>query len=199
MPAQETQAIAEKLNASVLFWRRTNVNGLERLELWAEPNRIVAASTVICLEYGGFRLEHRWKLTPDWRVLSAEIERWSEHGHARVRLERVGNGWEVDGAARPDLNGVDEPDLSITPFCNTFPIRKVPQKPGQSLTLDTAFIDSASLTVTRSRQRYERQGPGRFRYIDLGLFSGFEANLTTDEDGLIQCYEGLFERVTPSV
>lgn len=49
MPAQETQVMAEKLNASVLFWRRTNVNGLERLELEVEPNRIVAASTVVCL------------------------------------------------------------------------------------------------------------------------------------------------------
>ena len=44
---------------SVLFWRRTDVPGLERLELTVLAEAITASSTVICAEDGGFRLDHR--------------------------------------------------------------------------------------------------------------------------------------------
>lgn len=176
----------------VLFWRRTDVEGLERLELTIEPDRVTAVSTVVCLEAGGHRVDHRWLLDGDWRAQSVTVERWNAHGHGRVQVERAGSGWRVDGAARPDLDGADEPDLSVTPFCNTFPIRRT----AESLTLDTAFIDGASLTVARSRQRYVRHDAGRLRYIDLGLAKGFEADLEVDEQGLVVRYEHLFERVT---
>src|SRR5262249_41978862 len=74
-----------------------------------------------------------------------------------------------------------QPDLSVTPFCNTFPIRRTPKGVGESLLLNTAFIDGPALTVARSSQRYDRQGPGRVRYVDLGLSRGFEADLVVDE------------------
>ena len=96
-----------------------------------------------------------------------------------------------------DLDGAQEPDLSVTPFCNTFPIRRTPAATGASLALDTAFIDGPALTVARSSQRYDRQGPGRVRYVDLGLSRGFEADLTVDDAGLVLRYEHLFERLAP--
>lgn len=187
------------MTPTILFWRRTDTQGIERLELTQGPDVITANSTVICIDEGGFRLDHRWHLTPDWRALSVTVERWNSEGQGRLRLERARTGWLVDGAPRPDLDGAEEPDLSVTPFCNTFPIRRTPPQPGQSLTLDTAFIDGPALTVTRSRQRYDRQGPGRLRFVDLGLSKGFEADLTVDADGLVLRYEHLFERVAPGV
>ena len=53
------------------------------------------------------------------------------------------------------------------------------------------------MTVARSRQRYERLGPDRLRYLDLGLSSGFEADLRVDDRGLVLRYQHLFERVAP--
>jgi uncharacterized protein len=58
------------MSASVLFWRRTDVEGLERLELAIEPDAVTAMSTVICLEAGGFRIEHRWRLDRPLAYLS---------------------------------------------------------------------------------------------------------------------------------
>lgn len=185
----------ERLRHSVLFWHRKDVEGLERLELAIGPEGITAASTVLCLEAGGFRLDHHWRLGLDWRVQSARIERWSAQGHGTLYVERSGTGWKVDGHLRPDLEGAEEPDLSVTPFCNTFLIRRVPEADGASLTRDTVFINGPALTVARSRQRYDRQGLRRLRYADLGLFAGFEADLTVDETGLVLSYEGLFDRV----
>ena len=185
------------MSSSVLFWRRIDVEGLERLELTVASEGVSATAAVICLEAGGFRIEHRWRLDPDWRAQSVVVERWNAQGHGVLHLERAGTGWRVDGAPRPDLDGAEEPDLSVTPFCNSFPIRRTPERAGASLPLDTAFIDGPALTVARSRQRYDRQGPGRLRYVDLGLSRGFEADLMVDDAGLVLTYEHLFERVAP--
>src|SRR5690606_3895508 len=68
----------------ILFWRRTDVPGLERMVLTVSPDEVAAASTVICVEDGGFRLDHRWLLTPDWRARSLEVERWGVDGHRRL-------------------------------------------------------------------------------------------------------------------
>ncbi|MFC3077501.1 putative glycolipid-binding domain-containing protein [Phenylobacterium terrae] len=185
------------MTTTTLFWRRLDVEGLERLELTLAPDAVLAASSLICLEAGGFRLDHRWRLTPDWRALSVTVERWSAHGHGALTLERAGAGWRVDGAHRSDLDGAEEPDLSVTPFCNTLPIRRTPGAAGSSLTLDVAYIDAPALTVARSRQRYDRQGPERLRYVDLGLSAGFEADLDVDAQGLVVTYQHLFARTAP--
>ncbi|HYG85047.1 MAG TPA: putative glycolipid-binding domain-containing protein [Azospirillum sp.] len=103
----------------------------------------------------------------------------------------------VDGTRRGDLDGAQEPDLSVTPFCNTFPIRRTPAGAGASLTLDTCFVDGATMTVARSRQRYDRLSPDRLRYVDLGLFAGFAAEVQVDGRGLVVRYQHLFERLAP--
>ncbi|MGL4236314.1 putative glycolipid-binding domain-containing protein [Tabrizicola sp.] len=185
------------MSKPILFWRRTDLEGCERLELVIEPDQIRATSTLVCLEAGGFRLDHSWRLSSDWRVQTVTVERWNDREHGRLELLKNGSSWLVNGKPRPDLDGAEEPDLSVTPFCNTFPIRRTSESYGASLTLDTAFIDGPALTVARSRQRYERQGPGRLRYVDLGLSLGFEADLTVDHQGLVLRYEHLFERMTP--
>jgi hypothetical protein len=185
------------MTTTVLFWRRIDVEGLERLELSVGPDGVSAVSTVLCLEDGGLRLDHRWHLGPDWRARSVTVERWSRRSRGVLRLERAGQSWQVNGTPRPDLDGAEEPDISVTPFCNTLPIRRTPATPGESLTLDVALIDGTALSVTRSRQRYDRQGPGRLRFVALGRSLGFEADLVVDEDGLVIRYEHLFERIAP--
>jgi uncharacterized protein len=150
---------------------------------------------VIGVADGGFRLDHAWQLTPDWRATSLRVERWGADDRRVLALERDGCGWRVNGEGRPDLDGAEEPDLSVTPFCNTLPIRRLLASDDASLTLDVAYVNGSDLTVTRSRQRYERQGPGRIRYVDLGLFPGFEAELDVDGRMLVVSYEHLFERV----
>ena len=182
----------------ILFWRRTDVTGLERLALTISADAVLAEATVICLEDGGFRLDHHWRLTPDWRALSLDVERWGPAGRTRLHLERTVGGWSVDGVRRADLDGAEEPDLSVTPFCNTFPIRRTPAGAGESLTLDTCLVDGAAMTVARSRQKYDRLGPDRLRYVDLGLSVGFEADLQVDDQGLVLRYQHLFERVAPA-
>jgi uncharacterized protein len=67
-----------------------------------------------------------------------------------------------------------------------------------SLTIDTCFVDGVAMTITRSRQRYDRLGPQRLRCVDLGLSIGFEADLLVDDQSLVIQYQHLFERLAPT-
>jgi uncharacterized protein len=179
----------------LMCWRRLDMTGLELLALRIGSEGVSAKSSVICAWNGGFRLDHAWELTPDWRALSLQIEKRGADRPQTLTLERDGGGWRVNGEPRLDLDGADEPDLSVTPFCNTLIMRRMSKTDGASLTVDTAYVNADDLTVTRSRQRYDYKAPGLFRYIDLGLSAGFEADLQVDEERLVQRYEHLFERV----
>jgi len=181
--------------SQVIFWQRQDMPGMERLTLTVSDDALIAVSTVICVEDGGFRLDHRWTLSRDWRTRSVEVEKWSADGHSRLALERAGSSWKVDGMRRPDLDEADEPDLSVTPFCNTLPIQRMMREKLESFTLDTCYIDAATMRIARSFQKYEWVAPNHLRYIDLGLSIGFEADLKIDDTGLVVSYQNLFERV----
>ena len=186
------------MKRSVFHWQRVDMPGLERLVLERTDTGIVATSTVLCLEAGGYRLDYVWDFDPSWQTRSVSIRRRGENGETSRLLERKDGNWYVDGSLREDLACVDHPDLSVTPFCNTPPILDLSSHAGDELTIATAFIDGNDLSVGKSSQKYVRRGPLLVRYVDLGLSKGFEADLAIDEAGFVLDYEGLFKRVTPA-
>jgi len=64
-----------------------------------------------------------------------------------------------------------------------------------------AWISVPDLGVVASAQRYEHVRAGEngafVRYVDRGLFLGFEAELALDPSGLVRLYPGLAEAVEP--
>lgn len=177
-----------------IFWRRLDSDGLERLSVIEGDNGIIAKGTILTTEDGGCRLDHDWHLDSKWSALNVAVSREGADGRKALHLNRTGVSWTVDGQTRPDLDGASEVDLSLTPFCNTIALRRLMASGGDTITLDVAYIDAATLSVTPSRQAYERVTNTCFRYRDLGLYRGFEALLDVDDAGFVLRYEGLFER-----
>lgn len=178
------------------LWRRLDTIGLELFSIESAAGGHAARGLVLSAEAGGIEVEHAWRIDADWHAHDVEVTRRGEGGVRSVRLQRRGQAWLVDGMERGDLAGCVEADLSATPFCNTLPFRALAATPGSALEIDVAYIDAVTLTVTRSRQRYERTGPHSTRYVDLGVAAGFEARIEFDIDGLVSTYENLFERIT---
>lgn len=77
------------------------------------------------------------------------------------------------------------------------PWRRVNQAGAQDVriiaTANVLSIEGGGLRL--DHRRYERLGPAQLRFVDLGLFQGFTAELEVDEQGLVKKDEGLFERV----
>lgn len=183
------------MRTDTIFWRRLDACGLERLHLEIGAEGVVARSCLILTDTGGLQVDYVWRLTPDWRTTALDIRRRGPDGAGRIVLERADGGWIVDGRPRPDLDGTDEPDLSLTPFCNTIPVRRLRSEGQAARTLDVCYVDGATLAVVRSRQTYEVLTPCSVRYRDRGVAAGFEADLIVDAEGLVERYPPLFERL----
>lgn len=181
-------------NTEIIFWRRLDTDGLERLSVVESEDSVRIEGTILTTEDGGCRIDHHWQLDRDWRVLDVSITRTGADGNGTLHLERTGDGWMVNGQPRPDLDGVHEVDLSLTPFCNTLALRRFTGSGGKTITLNVAYVDGATLDVSRSRQAYDRIADRRFLFRDLGIASGFEAMLDVDDRGFVIQYEGLFVR-----
>jgi len=172
-------------------WRRLDVPGLETFELVTIDGDYAAASTIVQAGEDPFGLFYRWELDKDWRTCRLDL-RLEGVAPRTLTIERMERGWLVGGRENPALAHCDEIDLSATPFCNSLAIRQL-KGPGELIAL---YVDVPSLEVSPSRQRYEIIGKNRWRYIDLGIANGFEADLQIDNAGLVVAYEGLFESVT---
>jgi hypothetical protein len=83
----------------------------------------------------------------------------------------------------------------VTPFTNTPPLRACPLAPGEARSLRVAWVRWPELEVVPVEQEYRRVGasgpetpgaPERYRYRNLD--SGFEGELTVDDDLLVIDY-----------
>jgi len=183
--------------SETLRWRRSDGRSLEVLRLYGTPSGVIAHSNVVDASEHAFGVEYHWTLDAAWRTQSLQLRVVHTTVHS-LFIERADDAaWRIDGIHRTDLDGCEEIDLSITPFCNTLALRRFGPPPGGAGELTTLYLGFPDDSPIPSRQRYERLDDRVFKYVDLGRYSGFEARVTVDEHGLVQTYEGLFERIEP--
>jgi hypothetical protein len=97
----------------------------------------------------------------------------------------------------PELGGCIDVDISVTPFTNTLPIRRLGLAPTESAELLVAYFEGTELQAWPEPQQYtcleKSYGGGLYRFLSLD--GGFTTDLLVDADGLVLDYPGLFKRV----
>ena len=141
------------------------------------------------------RFAARYRIGCDarWHVRRAEI---AVAGDTRiVRLESDGAGaWTDAGTPLPGFGTAIDIDITVTPFTNTLPIRRLRLREGDAAEIVVVYVAVPELTITAAPQRYTCLRDGRrYRFESLG--TGFVREIDVDEDGLVVSYPGLFERV----
>jgi uncharacterized protein len=176
----------------VRTWRRIDSeSGLEHFRLRRTETGLDVESALISAGPQPFSMQYAWSLDAQWRSRRLHLRVFAPDEKSVV-IERAGaDSWQVDGRTTPELDGCSELDVSATPFCNALAIRAAGRRRSHELT--ALYVAVPELKLTPSRQRYERLGAARWRYIDLGVARGFTAVLQLDRDGLVRKYQHLFE------
>lgn len=168
--------------------------GLEHL-LLAEH---AADSVVLAFDekHGPFRLAYRLRWNDSWQLGEAELALATSRSSRRLSLRTDGRGhWRhLHGGAIDELDGCLDFDIWPTPFTNSFPIRREPMRVGERRQFLMAWVFGPDLTVQRQLQAYTRLADRLYLFENLDG-SGFRAELSVDEDGVVQDYPGLFQRV----
>src|SRR5262245_36629165 len=108
----------------IVRWQEWEGAGLEHLILRQQGDEISAESVVICSGEEPFAIRYRIACDAAWHAKSVEIGMIGSG--ARLSLASDGRGgWTKDGVLAPELDGALDPDLTITPFTNTLPVRRL--------------------------------------------------------------------------
>src|SRR3712207_2803474 len=184
-----------------VMWSAWDAPGLGHLHLEMHNDGVVADGIVIGATEGRpFRVAYEVRCDVGWRVRAVRVGvPRSEVLGVELLSDGQGNWTRPDGQIVPELRGCIDVDISVTPFTNTLPIRRLGLAPTESAEVSVVYIEGAELQAWPERQRYtclekgERGGLYRF----LSLDGGFTADLLVDADGLVLNYPGLFRRALP--
>lgn len=179
------------------IWRRIGALGIEYCALAEDAGSASLEGTVITEFDGEPALAHYVVTCPhDWQTASLELSLDQARSRRSLTLHRRNAGWVTDTQQEfAQLQGCIDVDLSVTPSTNTLPIRRLNLAVGASAEVTAAWVRFPALTVEPLRQRYTRSAPDRYRYESLE--SGFTAELTVDDLGLVTLYPGGWELWTP--
>src|SRR5713226_761051 len=121
--------------------------GLEHLRLRQNDTSMLIDSVVIGVEDEQiFRLWYEIQTDSDWKVRACTLRLLGDTT-PEITLHADGEGHWADAAGVPltALEGCIDVDISVTPFTNTLPIRRVPLHAGQSVDSQGLVIDYPGL------------------------------------------------------
>ena len=178
----------------VARWKDWSGAGLEHLVLKEGPSGIVADAVVFAtVDDDAIAVRYRILCDPNWRVRKAEIARLGDERPIELVSDGAGNWADAAGVAQTQLRGALDIDISVTPFTNTLPIRRLNLSLRQSAEILVVYFQFPGLIITTDRQRYTRLDADRYRYGSLD--SDFTRDIEVDQHGLVVTYPGLFRRV----
>jgi uncharacterized protein len=141
-----------------------------------------------------FAVRYRIRCDASWTLEHACIEIVGEQQRLELVSGSLGKWTDASGNPLPELDGVLDIDLSVSPFTNTLPIRRLQLVTGGSAEIRAAYVHFPDLTVVSDPQRYTCLEPLR-RYRYESLDSDFVREIEVDKHGLVVLYPGLFRRV----
>lgn len=129
----------------------------------------------------------------NWRTHRVQVERTIGSDVKTLSLSVESRGiWRSAGQELPALSGCDQVDLALTPATNTLAIRRMNLEIGSSASLIAAWVKFPDLTVQPLSQRYTRLAKDKYHYESN---TGFSAEITVDNLGLMITYAGVWERI----
>ncbi|HJU11407.1 MAG TPA: putative glycolipid-binding domain-containing protein [Candidatus Binataceae bacterium] len=182
------------MSTIIARWQDWSGLGVEHLVLNERSHQIVADAAVIgSVDDRLFAVRYQIICDAQWRVKRIGV---GEVGSERA-IEFVSDGagkWvDGSGASQPQLATAIDVDISITPFTNTLPIRRLHLQKGESREIVVVYIQLPNLSMTTDRQRYTCLDARHYLYESVD--SDFKREIEVDGRGLVTEYPGLFRRI----
>lgn len=179
----------------VVRWQDWSATGTEHAVVRIEDSSSSIDSIVLSANGAApFAVRYRLQCDASWALRRAKIELVGADRELHLIGDGRGQYRDGEGSRLTHLDGAIDIDLSVTPFTNTLPIRRLNLKKGQSRDIVTAYVHFPDLAISADPQRYTCLEPMKlYRYESLD--SDFVREIEVDENGLVVTYPGLFRRL----
>jgi hypothetical protein len=171
-----------------LVWRLRGEISLEYFSLGRSESGWFLAGTVVATTEDNQPMLVRYRVDCDdgWETRAVEVA-LSLAGAERSLQLRVDaeRRWFANGQEIEALRGCSDVDLGVTPATNTLPIRRLGLQPGESATIEAAWMLFPSLEIVRATQGYARSSD--LHYVYGGSKRSYE--LDVDDLGVVRTYD----------
>ena len=177
----------------VVLWERVGGIGLEYACF--DFSQLNLEGDIVLFDGGlPWSVSYRVEFDDTARTRSASIRVKRAGKKRECNLSRTSDGeWSIDGTAQPQLHGIADIDLSITPSTNTAPIRRLALRPGFAAEVTAVWVRFPDLEAVPLRQTYRCIASNRYQYEAAEL--DFSTRLDCDENGIVRTYHGLWRAV----
>ena len=176
-----------------ILWRAIHWPGHEACSLYRLDSEWRLEGTAVFLHEGRtVRLSYLIACDASWQTRSAVVSGW--YGDENVNLELAVDGhrrWQVNGVAKPIVDGCIDLDLNFSPSTNLLPIRRLDLPIGRQAEVTAAWLRFPSFELEPLSQIYERLAEFKYRYSSNG--GAFVAELTVNHAGFVTVYPELWE------
>lgn len=175
-----------------LDWKATETNCWQTLE----DGHHISGTIIGVVEDTAVAIHYQLGLGPDWLPTILSIHDLV-NPHNKIELSTDKNGRWSDGIETLHaLDGCLYVDISLTPFTNTLPVRKLDLPVGKRQAIETVYIRVPEFRIERDEQYYTRESATVYKFESK--LTNFCAHIEVDENGFVLEYEGLFKQVFPN-
>jgi hypothetical protein len=182
-------------NSKVIRWQGLAGSEREHLVLTESADRITAES--IYMSRGGadsYAVYYRLVCDLSWFTLEVETRVIGSNTRLFLRRDSDSGAWlDENDKELTELAGTIDVDISISPFTNTLPIRRLALGQGESGDITVAYIKLPESEVQADPQRYTRIA--KDKYLFESVDTEFQSQIEVDEHGIVVEYPDWFARI----
>jgi uncharacterized protein len=181
--------------APTFIWYATDYHTTEQFSLSVSATPTAKGLIIGEADGQAVHIEYEVEVDAHWQVSHAIVKK---NGMPFLNISRKSDGrwFNHEGQHLSRFDDCIDIDLSLTPFTNTLPIKRLGLQKQQSADINVVYIDLIGEDLYPAPQRYTRMGDHHYHFKTLDY--EFHADLVTDDDGWVVYYSGLWERVYPS-
>ncbi len=187
--------VKKSMTNKTIFFKRLDTSGTEFLQMNESVSACSLAGMATFQEEGeAYAVQYDIVCTTDWRTQLVSARCVTAQGETTLKLRVDQDGtWWANGVSLRGLSGCTNVDLGFTPASNTLPIRRLQLAVGDAAEVEVAWVKFPSFEIVRARQVYRRVSDGTYLYLNVD--SGFSAEISVDEHGLVTHYPGLWQAI----
>jgi hypothetical protein len=141
-----------------------------------------------------YRIEYRITTNQYWETTFFEIKSQLDNAFEIINFRKEGReSWQVNGQPDGKFNGCIDIDISLTPFTNTLPIKRLHLSEKEGDQIKVLYVDVLDRKIMPVQQKYTKLSQTDYKYENVP--NDFESVISVDDLGLVVNYPGLFKRI----
>lgn len=179
----------------IAMWEAIQWSGIEHLSSYEQDGELVVTGVVTGItREQPFAIQYDIAITQDWKVSWFGLQSLGGDGkHLRLVSDLSGHWFDKDGKHISAFDDCMDIDISLTPFTNTLPIRRLSLEKEVRTAISVIYIRLPEFELQQVEQYYTLLSPDRYLYEQPA--ADFSAELPVDVEGLVLDYPGLFKRL----